>query len=136
MEEITMAEKLNEHDKKLEVVDRELAVIKQEQETFRNEMSSLQKGLNNVQTGQTEIAKTQKEMEVTMLKEGQANRELVQDTKNITKTLLDHVLHKDKSEAETNDHIRTMKWDIVGKLTLAIFGTGGVFVVIFQLLTR
>ncbi|WP_419882806.1 hypothetical protein ACN6MY_03795 [Peribacillus sp. B-H-3] len=106
--------------------------LEMEHAHFKQEMASLKTDLMGVQKGQVQLEKGQKDLELTVVKEGQASRDIMNENKAFTKKLLDHVLRKDEKETQAVIDRTKQKWELFGKISLAIFGAGGLLVVIVQ----
>lgn len=117
-----------------------LDVMEQEFKTFRQDFVLLKSDLIGVQKGQAQL-------EVTMLKEGQMNREIMTENKDLAKTLLTHVLNKDEKEtqaeieerkAENQSKIETRKakWELIGKVTVALLGSGSFLYLIVEAVSK
>lgn len=129
-----MENKVQEHDKKLREVDLELEnhreqllQLKQNDEKFQQDVSLLKTDLAKLQSGQSSL-------ELTVMKGNESTRDLINENKVITNRLLDHVIGKDAQEHQSNIETRKQKWEIVGKVTVAVFSGGSVLYLIVQAL--
>lgn len=129
-----MENKVEQHDKKLREVDQELEdhreqllQLKQNDEKFQQDVSLLKTDLAKLQSGQSSL-------ELTVMKGNESTRDLINENKVITNRLLDHVIGKDAQEYQSNIETRKQKWEIVGKVTVAVFSGGSVLYLIVQAL--
>ena len=134
MEGLDLENKVQEHDKKLREVDLELEnhreqllQLKQNDEKFQQDVSLLKTDLAKLQSGQSSL-------ELTVMKGNESTRDLINENKVITNRLLDHVIGKDAQEHQSNIETRKQKWEIVGKVTVAVFSGGSVLYLIVQAL--
>lgn len=115
-----------EHDKVInENILPRLKIVEDSQLAFDSKMSSVINDLLSVQKGQ-------KELELTLMKEGQLNRELMNENKELTNKLLSHVLGKDEKETQAEIDDRKAKWELIGKVTVALVGSGGLLYLIVE----
>lgn len=66
------------------------------------------------------------------MKGNEGNRELIQENKEITNKLLNHVLGKSAQETQADIESRKQKWEIVGKVGTVLVGSGGILYAIIQ----
>ena len=132
LEGIELENKVQEHDKKFREVDLELEnhreqllQLKQNDEKFQQDVSLLKTDLAKLQSGQSSL-------ELTVMKGNESTRDLINENKVITNRLLDHVIGKDAQEHQSDIETRKQKWEIVGKVTVAVFGGSGVLYLIVQ----
>ena len=152
MEANELEKKVNEHD---DAINQNILPRIEKLETeFHEKVTALTNDVVRVQTGQAELVKGQKELELTVVKDGQANRDVIKETKDIANKLLDHVLRVDekekdieseivkkKAEAEelraserlkSDSEIRKARWELAGKILTGVLGAGGIITLIVQ----
>ena len=152
MEANELEKKVNEHD---DAINQNILPRIEKLETeFHEKVTALTNDVVRVQTGQAELVKGQKELELTVVKDGQANRDVIKETKDIANKLLDHVLRVDekekdieseivrkKAEAEelraneqlkSDSEIRRARWELTGKVLTVLFGGGGIIAFVLQ----
>ena len=155
MEEMRASElekKVSEHD---ETINQNiLPRIEKLEIEFHEKVTALTNDVVRVQTGQAELVKGQKELELTVVKDGQANRDVIKETKDIANKLLDHVLRVDEKEKDieseivrkkaeakelraneqlkSDSEIRKARWELTGKVLTVLFGGGGIIAFIVQ----
>ncbi|QNG60399.1 hypothetical protein H4O14_02410 [Bacillus sp. PAMC26568] len=113
-----------------------LQKVEEVQETIRAEVSELKNNLTLLQKGQSDL-------QITVMKDGQATRdlqyqmkdiqqeqkELQQSSNSMINTLLGHVLKQDSAKQKTNEKVTlkqlSMKEKIILGVTGTLFGTGG-----------
>ena len=144
MEGIELENKLQEHDKilksdilpRVENLESKQSSLEKSQLATSQEVQALRNDLLSVQKGQVQLEKGQKEMELTMVKEGQANRKIMNENKALSNKLLDHVLKKDEKETEVEEEakkrkdeneakLKSQKWEVIGKVGTVLVGSGG-----------
>lgn len=119
-----------EHDKVIhENILPRLKTVEDSQVAFDSKISAVINDLLSVQKGQ-------KEMELTLMKEGQLNRELMNENKELTNKLLAHVLGKDEKETQAEIDDRKAKWELIGKVTVALFSGGSILYLIVEAVTK
>lgn len=134
---------VEDHEKRIETLETIVGGMQENFTALSNDVVRVSNDVMKVQTGQAELAKGQKDIEVTMVKEGQANRDVIAETKKIADKLLDHVIEKDtvltKAEQKRKDkqalsdaEIRKTRWEIIGKISVALVGGTSVIAVIIQ----
>ena len=133
MEAKDMEKKVFEHDEVIRgnILPR-LDKVESVQAQFQQEVAAIKNDLMNVQNGQVSLEKGQKELELTMIKEGQLNREIMNENKDLSSKLLNHVLGKDKRESQAEIDSKKQKWELIGKISVALLGTGGLITIIVQ----
>lgn len=97
---------------------------------------AVQQEMANLKTDLMGVQKGQKELEVTLLKEGQLNREIMNENKELTNKLLSHVLGKDEKETQAEIDDRKAKWEILGKTFALLAGSGSILYVIVEALMK
>ncbi|WP_423408011.1 hypothetical protein AABM38_20415 [Heyndrickxia sp. MSNUG] len=118
---------------RLKAVEDVTVAVQQEMANLKNDLLGVQKG--------------QKELEVTLLKEGQLNRQIMTENKELTNKLLTHVLAKDEKEtqaeiderkAENQSKIETRKakWELIGKISVTLLSSGSIIYLIFEAVTK
>ena len=144
MEAKDMEKKVHEHDEVIKdnILPR-LDKVESVQAQFQQEVAAIKNDLMTVQSGQVSLEKGQKELELTMIKEGQLNREIMNENKDLSAKLLDHVLGKDEreSKAETERKKKESQakidrkkqiWEIIGKVSVVLAGGTGILAVIIK----
>ena len=152
MEANELEKKVSEHD---DAINQNILPRIEKLETeFHEKVTALTNDVVRVQTGQAELVKGQKELELTVVKEGQANRDVIKETKDVANKLLDHVLRVDEKEKDTeseivrkkaeaeelraserlksDSEIRKARWELAGKILTGVLGAGGVITLIVQ----
>ena len=66
------------------------------------------------------------------MKGNEGNRELIQENKEITNKLLNHVLGKSAQETQADIDSKKQKWEIIGKVGATLFGSGGIVYLLIQ----
>ena len=126
MEAKELEKKVSEHD---DAINQNILPRIEKLETeFHEKVTALTNDVVRVQTGQAELVKGQKELELTVVKDGQANRDVIKETKDITNKLLDHVLRVDEKEKDIESEI-VRKFNSLGFL---INSTGTSYAHIFN----
>ena len=152
MEANELEKKVSEHD---DAINQNILPRIEKLETeFHEKVTALTNDVVRVQTGQAELVKGQKELELTVVKEGQANRDVIKETKDVANKLLDHVLRVDEKEKDTeseifrkkaeaaelraneqlksDSEIRRARWELTGKVLAAVLGAGGLITLVVQ----
>ena len=152
MEANELEKKVNEHD---DAINQNILPRIEKLETeFHEKVTALTNDVVRVQTGQAELVKGQKELELTVVKDGQANRDVIKETKDIANKLLDHVLRVDEKEKDieseivrkkaeaaelraneqlkSDSEIRKARWELTGKVLAGVLGAGGLITIIVQ----
>ncbi|PJN90998.1 hypothetical protein [Bacillus sp. mrc49] len=146
-----MEKKVQEHDimlnseilPRVEILESKQESLEKSQLATSQEVQALRNDLLSVQKGQVQLEKGQKELELTMVKEGEANRKIMNENKDLSNRLLDHVLKKDEKETEVEEEakkrkdeneakLKSQKWEIIGKVGSILVGSGGILYVILQ----
>ena len=127
-----MESRVKEHENKFKEVDLELEnhreqllQLKQNDEKFQQDVSLLKTDLAKLQSGQSSL-------ELTVMKGNESTKELINENKVITNKLLDHVIGKDAQEHQSDIDTRKQKWEIMGKVAVAVFGGSGLLYIILQ----
>ncbi|WP_336863686.1 hypothetical protein [Peribacillus frigoritolerans] len=127
-----MEKKVQEHDEKFKEVDLELEShreqllqLKQNDEKFQQDVSLLKTDLAKLQSGQSSL-------ELTVMKGNESTRDLITENKVITNRLLDHVIGKDAQDHQSDIDTRKQKWEIIGKISVAVASGSGVLYLIVQ----
>ena len=155
LEASELEKKVSQHDEAInqDILPR-LEKLEKVTTEFQEKVSGLTNDVVRVQTGQAELVKGQKDLELTMVKEGQANREVIKETKDVANKLLDHVLRVDEKEKDTeaeivrkkaeaeeiraneqlksDSEIRKARWEMAGKILTGVLGAGGIITLIVQ----
>lgn len=97
---------------------------------------AVQQEMANLKTDLMGVQKGQKELEVTLLKEGQLNREIMNENKELTNKLLNHVLGKDEKETQAEIDDKKAKWELIGKVTVTLLSSGSIIYLIFEAVTK
>lgn len=150
-----LEKKVSQHDEAInqDILPR-LEKLEKVTTEFQEKVGALTNDVVRVQTGQAELVKGQKDLELTMVKEGQANRDVIKETKDVANKLLDHVLRVDEKEKDTeaeifrkkaeaeelraneqlksDSEIRKARWEMTGKILTGIFGAGGLIILLVQ----
>ena len=132
LEGLELENKVQEHEEKFKAVDQELEnhreqllQLKQNDEQFQQDVSVLKTDLARLQTGQSSL-------ELTVMKGNEGTRELIQENKEITNKLLNHVLGKSAQETQADIDGKKQKWEIIGKVGATLFGSGGIVYLLIQ----
>lgn len=88
-----------------------LQQVEETQKLFTMQLSELQSNMQKVQTGQANL-------ELTVMKDGQATRDLLNK-------FVDHFFTKDKQEAQIEERITIAKLSTKEKIIVGIFGAIG-----------
>lgn len=149
---MTLEQKVNNHEiainqeilPRLEKVEKEsqehaeqMKLLQENMKVQKEQMTTIEKSLVSVQLGQ-------KDLETTVLKNGQSNTELQMQSQNMIQSLLSLVGNKNESEAqialkksEIEGQVKTKKLDSKEKITIALIsglcgagGLAGIFVAI------
>lgn len=88
-----------------------LDVVEKAQAAFQQEVATIKSDLMGVQRGQAQL-------EVTVMKDGK-------ETRDMLKQFVTHVLTQDQKETDAEIENRKTKWEIVGKVAVALVGSGG-----------
>ena len=155
LEASELEKKVSQHDEAInkDILPR-LEKLEKVTTEFQEKVGGLTNDVTKVQTGQAELAKGQKDLELTMVKEGQANRDVIKETKDVANKLLDHVLRVDEKEKNTeveivrkkaeaeelraneilksDSEIRRARWELAGKILTGVLGAGGIITLIVQ----
>lgn len=150
-----LEKKVSQHDEAInqDILPR-LEKLEKVTTEFQEKVGALTNDVVRVQTGQAELVKGQKDLELTMVKEGQANRDVIKETKDVANKLLDHVLRVDEKEKDTeaeifrkkaeaeelraneqlksDSEIRKARWELTGKVLTVLFGGGGIIAFVVQ----
>lgn len=148
---IELENRVKEHDEilksdilpRVENLESKQSSLEKSQLATSQEVQALRNDLLSVQKGQVQLEKGQKEMELTMVKEGEANRKIMNENKALSNKLLDHVLKKDEKETEVEEEtkkrkdeneakLKAQKWEVIGKVGVALLGSGGLLYGIMQ----
>ncbi|WLR53543.1 hypothetical protein LC048_13525 [Mesobacillus subterraneus] len=108
-----------------------LDVVEKAQAAFQQEVATIKSDLMGVQRGQAQL-------ELTVMKDGK-------ETRDMLKQFVNHVLDQDKQEsqakledkkAETQSKIeaRKARWEIIGKVTVVLAGSGSIIYAWIELL--
>lgn len=95
-----------------------LDVLEEAQNAFRQEVATMKSDLMGVQRGQAQL-------EVTVMKDGK-------ETRDMLKQFVTHVLTQDEKETAAEIENRKAKWEIVGKVAVALVGSGGLLFLIVE----
>jgi len=106
--------------------------IEDVQAAFGTEVANIKNDLVKVQSGQISLEKGQMELEKTLINEGKANRKIMNENKEMTNKLLDHVLGKDERESEAKIEGRKQKWELAGKVLVGLVSGGSILALIIQ----
>ena len=151
MEASELERKVGQHDETInkDILPR-LEKLESVTSEFQEKVGTLTNDVVRVQSGQADLAKGQKELELTVVKEGQANRSVIEQTRKSFEKLLDHFINRDnqdhqsetqmaqrKADAEekkaaSDAQIRSQRWELAGKLLTVLFGGGGLIALIVQ----
>lgn len=123
-------EMLSKHEAEIhENILPRLDALEQAQAIFQQEVSKLTTDLMGVQKGQAQL-------EVTLLKEGQLNREIMTENKALTNKLLEHVLGKDEKETQAEIDNTKAKWELIGKISVALVSSGSILYLIVEAVSK
>jgi hypothetical protein len=154
LEGITLEQKVNSHDIAInnEILPRLANVEKDSQESIKR-MNVLEENMKSQKEQMTTIEKSlvsmqlgQKDLETTVLKNGQSNTELQMQSQNMIQSLLQIVGSKNESEAqvalkksEVDAQVTVKKLDTREKIVVAmiggLFGAGGLAVIFIAVQT-
>lgn len=110
-------------------------------------MAAFQQEVSNIKTDLMGVQKGQAQLEITLLKEGQLNREIMNENKELTNRLLTHVLNKDEKESQaeieekkadqqSKIEARKAKWEILGKIFAVLAGSGSILYLIVEAVSK
>lgn len=99
-------------------------------------MAAFQQEVTNIKTDLMGVQKGQAQLEVTLLKEGQLNREIMNENKELTNKLLNHVLGKDEKETQAEIDNTKAKWELVGKAFAVLAGSGSILYLIVEAVAK
>jgi hypothetical protein len=99
-----------------------LDVLEEAQNAFRQEVTLLKSDLMGVQRGQAQL-------EVTVMKDGKETRALL-------KQFVTHVLGQDEKETQAEIDRGKQKWEIIGKVAVALVGSGGLLYLVVEAFTK
>jgi hypothetical protein len=130
---MTLEQKVNSHDiaineeilPRLEAVEKDskehkekMKLLEDNMKTQKEQMTTIEKSLVSVQLGQ-------KDLETTVLKNGQSNTELQMQSQNMIQSLLSLVGNKNESEAQVTIKKLDTREKIVVAMIGGLFGAGG-----------
>ncbi|MFS0591704.1 hypothetical protein AB1L05_08890 [Cytobacillus horneckiae] len=132
MEGVALETKVLEHDEKLKKVDIELENHREQLLQLHDNDKKFQEEVSNLKTDLAKLRTGQSELELTVLKGNEGTRELIQENKEITNKLLNHVLGTSEQELQAEIHQKKQAWELLGKVSAAVVGSGGLLYLIVE----